>query len=374
MSFYSVDANAVLLDHAYATEVLDELSNRTQSAAARSAPLLDVPKLHTNTRVSRLPSIPCHAGCIEEPDGDAAESCPTVIAPHPTCKSPQECANQCASYGYLIGYCEVYDGEFGDCVCVKCPNAVPAGIPALAPASSTIAVAILVYFLLATNGSGNGGGGNCSAISRSNTFKGDCNNKGSSVGCAGACRGEGYADGYCFTDVADPDHRVCTCTRPCSSSAAVRRMARNAANAPAPCPTFPAPDTNCKSPQTCANQCADNGYLIGFCEVHTWRLGDCVCVKCPNAQLTHADHLALQSAVGEAKTCEYRSQTFKGICIHDDLCDSATSTASGRSSPAVTAPASTLAIACAPRSVTERGTICHRRRDPDGPLVTEGHI
>uniref|UniRef100_A0A0E0G217 Knottin scorpion toxin-like domain-containing protein n=1 Tax=Oryza nivara TaxID=4536 RepID=A0A0E0G217_ORYNI len=69
----------------------------------------------------------------------------------------------------------------------------------------------------------------------------------------------------------------------------------DAANAPAPCPTFPAPDTTWESPQACANQCVANGYLIGFCEIFTLGLGDCVCVKCPNAQMMHADHLPLQS-------------------------------------------------------------------------------
>uniref|UniRef100_I1NXQ0 Knottin scorpion toxin-like domain-containing protein n=1 Tax=Oryza glaberrima TaxID=4538 RepID=I1NXQ0_ORYGL len=61
------------------------------------------------------------------------------------------------------------------------------------------------------------------------------------------------------------------------------------------CATFPAPDTTCESPQACANQCVANGYLIGFCEIFTLGLRDCVCVKCPNAQMMHADHLPLQS-------------------------------------------------------------------------------
>ncbi|BAF07946.1 Os02g0171700 [Oryza sativa Japonica Group] len=61
------------------------------------------------------------------------------------------------------------------------------------------------------------------------------------------------------------------------------------------CDADNAPDTTCESPQACANQCVANGYLIGFCEIFTLGLGDCVCVKCPNAQMMHADHLPLQS-------------------------------------------------------------------------------
>uniref|UniRef100_J3LA05 Knottins-like domain-containing protein n=1 Tax=Oryza brachyantha TaxID=4533 RepID=J3LA05_ORYBR len=84
--------------------------------------------------------------------------------------------------------------------------------------SSKIAVAILIFSLLAV-----GGAGACSAVvGRSSTVRGDCEND--SGGCAVACRGEGYADGYCFTDVADPGHRVCMCTRQCSPATIIEAV------------------------------------------------------------------------------------------------------------------------------------------------------
>jgi len=52
----------------------------------------------------------------------------------------------------------------------------------------------------------------CSVVDRSKTFKGVCVSK---PPCVAACGGEGYPNGYCFLDVADPDHRVCMCTGPC---------------------------------------------------------------------------------------------------------------------------------------------------------------
>uniref|UniRef100_A0A0D3F1B3 Uncharacterized protein n=1 Tax=Oryza barthii TaxID=65489 RepID=A0A0D3F1B3_9ORYZ len=63
-------------------------------------------------------------------------------------------------------------------------------------------------------------------------------------------------------------------------------------------------------------------------------------------------------ASSEAKKCEYCTQTFKGICIHDDRCNEYWPQGT---SPASTAPASSPAIACAPRSATELGTMDHRR-------------
>ena len=52
----------------------------------------------------------------------------------------------------------------------------------------------------------------CSVWDRSKTFKGVCVSRPT---CVAACAGEGYPNGYCFLDVADPDHRVCMCTGPC---------------------------------------------------------------------------------------------------------------------------------------------------------------
>ena len=52
----------------------------------------------------------------------------------------------------------------------------------------------------------------CSVVDRSKTFKGVCVSK---PPCVAACGSEGYPGGYCFLDVADPDHRVCMCTGPC---------------------------------------------------------------------------------------------------------------------------------------------------------------
>jgi hypothetical protein len=60
--------------------------------------------------------------------------------------------------------------------------------------------------------SGRNSGDVCSAVGRSKTFKGACVSK---PPCVAACGGEGYPDGYCFKDVADPGHRVCMCTGPC---------------------------------------------------------------------------------------------------------------------------------------------------------------
>ncbi|XP_066329526.1 uncharacterized protein [Miscanthus floridulus] len=61
-------------------------------------------------------------------------------------------------------------------------------------------------------GQGAATGDECSAISRSTTFQGDCHCRDH---CVATCRSEGHTAGYCFRDVADPDHRVCMCTAPC---------------------------------------------------------------------------------------------------------------------------------------------------------------
>ncbi|TVU32773.1 hypothetical protein EJB05_24529, partial [Eragrostis curvula] len=72
------------------------------------------------------------------------------------------------------------------------------------------AAAVLILLLLIVGGqvqAGDvGGGGECSAVSRSKTFDGDCESK---AACVDACRRELYTGGYCFLDVAVPDHRVC---------------------------------------------------------------------------------------------------------------------------------------------------------------------
>ena len=43
----------------------------------------------------------------------------------------------------------------------------------------------------------------CSVWDRSKTFKGVCVSK---PPCVAACAGEGYPNGFCFLDVAAPDH------------------------------------------------------------------------------------------------------------------------------------------------------------------------
>ena len=53
----------------------------------------------------------------------------------------------------------------------------------------------------------------CYVWDRSKTFKGV---RVSKPPCVAACAGEGYPNGFCFLDVAAPDHRVCMCTGPCS--------------------------------------------------------------------------------------------------------------------------------------------------------------
>lgn len=74
----------------------------------------------------------------------------------------------------------------------------------------------LIYWLIdrsiTLHAGGEASDSECSAVSRSRTFEGDCESK---RPCADACRREGYLDGYCFTDVAGPDHRVCMCTKQC---------------------------------------------------------------------------------------------------------------------------------------------------------------
>uniref|UniRef100_A0A0D3F1B2 Knottin scorpion toxin-like domain-containing protein n=1 Tax=Oryza barthii TaxID=65489 RepID=A0A0D3F1B2_9ORYZ len=89
--------------------------------------------------------------------------------------------------------------------------------------SSKIAAAFFVFFLLATGG---GAAGGCS-VGESSTFRGNCEIDGG--GCVESCRGEGYTDGYCFTEVANPGYHICTCTRGCYSPAQSTRkmMARN---------------------------------------------------------------------------------------------------------------------------------------------------
>jgi len=67
-------------------------------------------------------------------------------------------------------------------------------------------------WMRATGGQGAATGDECSAISRSTTFQGDCHSRDL---CVATCRSEGHTAGYCFRDVADPDHRVCLCTSPC---------------------------------------------------------------------------------------------------------------------------------------------------------------
>ncbi|CAD6247930.1 unnamed protein product [Miscanthus lutarioriparius] len=83
----------------------------------------------------------------------------------------------------------------------------------LKPCKMATAVSLIVMLLLLTiGGQGDPTGDECSAISRSTTFQGDCHSRDL---CVATCRSEGHAAGYCFRDVADPDHRVCMCTAPC---------------------------------------------------------------------------------------------------------------------------------------------------------------
>ncbi|CAN6247022.1 unnamed protein product [Urochloa humidicola] len=89
----------------------------------------------------------------------------------------------------------------------------------LQPCKIAAAAALILMLLLTIGGqdlqaSAGNNGAECSAVARSKTFKGFCVSK---PPCVAACRGEGYPDGYCFLDVATPDHRVCMCTKPCSS-------------------------------------------------------------------------------------------------------------------------------------------------------------
>ncbi|KAL6888743.1 hypothetical protein ACP4OV_009769 [Aristida adscensionis] len=89
-----------------------------------------------------------------------------------------------------------------------------------------IAAAAAMILLLLTNGGHQGlpaVAGECSSIRRSTTFKGDCIKGANSneAACNDACRSEGDARGYCFTDFIDPDHPVCMCSSPCPPAAGV---------------------------------------------------------------------------------------------------------------------------------------------------------
>uniref|UniRef100_A0A0E0JW50 Knottin scorpion toxin-like domain-containing protein n=1 Tax=Oryza punctata TaxID=4537 RepID=A0A0E0JW50_ORYPU len=67
--------------------------------------------------------------------------------------------------------------------------------------SSKVAAAVMIFFLLTTGGAA----GACS-VGESTTFKGNCEIDGG--GCVDACRGEGYTDGYCFINVANPGYHM----------------------------------------------------------------------------------------------------------------------------------------------------------------------
>ncbi|OEL15463.1 hypothetical protein BAE44_0023519 [Dichanthelium oligosanthes] len=96
----------------------------------------------------------------------------------------------------------------------------------LQPCKIAAAVALIVMLLLTIGGEGlkqasaGNNGDVCSVVYRSKTFEGACVSK---PPCVAACGGDGYPDGYCFLDVADPDHRVCMCTGPCPPEAATSR-------------------------------------------------------------------------------------------------------------------------------------------------------
>ncbi|KAG0531906.1 hypothetical protein BDA96_04G062300 [Sorghum bicolor] len=77
---------------------------------------------------------------------------------------------------------------------------------------ATLVSLIFMLLLLTIGGQGAATGDECSAISRSTAFQGDCQSRDL---CVATCRREGHTAGYCFRDVADPDHRVCLCTSPC---------------------------------------------------------------------------------------------------------------------------------------------------------------
>ncbi|KAJ1278096.1 hypothetical protein BS78_04G052700 [Paspalum vaginatum] len=81
--------------------------------------------------------------------------------------------------------------------------------------TAAVALIFMIMLLLTT-----GGQGVCSVVNRSRTLTGACVRKDL---CVAACGGEGYPDGYCFLDVAAPDHRVCMCTGPCPPELAMSR-------------------------------------------------------------------------------------------------------------------------------------------------------
>ncbi|KAL6888741.1 hypothetical protein ACP4OV_009767 [Aristida adscensionis] len=91
------------------------------------------------------------------------------------------------------------------------------------------AAAAMIVLLLLTNGTRGGHQGlpavageeQCTAVRRSTTFKGDCirGANGNEAVCNYACRHEGDAKGYCFTDFVDPDHPACMCSSPCTPPA-----------------------------------------------------------------------------------------------------------------------------------------------------------
>ncbi|CAO2037325.1 unnamed protein product [Urochloa humidicola] len=90
------------------------------------------------------------------------------------------------------------------------------------------AAAALILMLLLTIGvqdlqaSAGNNGVVCSAEARSKTFKGFCMSK---PPCVAACGGEGYTDGYCFMDIADPTHRrVCMCNKACPPEVAAASL------------------------------------------------------------------------------------------------------------------------------------------------------
>ncbi|KAL5211783.1 hypothetical protein ABZP36_022630 [Zizania latifolia] len=86
-------------------------------------------------------------------------------------------------------------------------------------AAMAACIFLLALVLPPCSGQGSNGSG-CTEVARSKTFQGDCH---SYSGCAHACRGEGYTEGYCFTDIADPDHPVCMCASPCPPATTTRK-------------------------------------------------------------------------------------------------------------------------------------------------------
>ncbi|KAL6888742.1 hypothetical protein ACP4OV_009768 [Aristida adscensionis] len=89
------------------------------------------------------------------------------------------------------------------------------------PCKIAAAAAMIVLLLLTNSGGRQGlpavaGEEQCTAVRRSTTFKGDCISgpNGNEAACNDACRHEGDAKGYCFTDL-DGQH-ACICASPCT--------------------------------------------------------------------------------------------------------------------------------------------------------------